>query len=74
MMLDKKPTKTTLQRLQALCDHSDGFSLAERDMEIRGFGEILGEFQSGKSIGTFKLTNLDVADFTEKNTTLSIFA
>ena len=64
MMLDKKPTKTTLQRLQALCDHSDGFSLAERDMEIRGFGEILGEFQSGKSIGTFKLTNLDVADFT----------
>jgi len=33
-------------------------------MEIRGFGEILGEFQSGKSIGTFKLTNLDVADFT----------
>lgn len=66
MMLDKKPTKQTMQRLQAVCDHPDGFSLAERDMEIRGFGDVLGEFQTGKSLGTFKLPRLEVADFTKK--------
>lgn len=63
MMVDKQPAGTTLERLNAVCNHSDGFSLAERDMEIRGFGDILGELQSGKFNGTFKLARLDVADF-----------
>ena len=63
MMVDKELKGDTRERLQALCCHADGFSLAERDMEIRGFGDVLGEFQSGKFIGTFKLSRLDVADF-----------
>lgn len=63
MLVDKSPSGHTLERLQAVCDHADGFSLAERDMEIRGFGDVLGELQSGRFQGTFKLPRLEVTDF-----------
>lgn len=63
MMVDKEIKGDTRERLEALCNYADGFSLAERDMEIRGFGDVFGEFQSGKFTGTFKLPRLDVADF-----------
>lgn len=36
------------QRLQALKDSEDGFYLAEKDLELRGPGEILGSRQSGE--------------------------
>jgi ATP-dependent DNA helicase RecG len=36
-------------RLQALCDTSDGFELAEVDLELRGGGALLGTRQSGLS-------------------------
>jgi len=35
------------QRLQTLCDTDDGFLIAERDLELRGAGEILGTRQAG---------------------------
>ena len=34
-------------RLQAMADSTDGFLLAERDLEIRGAGEVFGERQAG---------------------------
>ena len=34
-------------RLKALCEHSDGFRLAEIDLELRGEGELTGTRQSG---------------------------
>jgi ATP-dependent DNA helicase RecG len=34
-------------RLQALAAHSDGFELAEIDLELRGAGELIGTKQSG---------------------------
>jgi ATP-dependent DNA helicase RecG len=34
-------------RLEAMRDSSDGFELAERDLDIRGAGEVFGERQSG---------------------------
>jgi ATP-dependent DNA helicase RecG len=37
------------ERLQALVDSTDGFALAERDLEIRGGGELLGNRQAGLS-------------------------
>ncbi|HUV11225.1 MAG TPA: helicase-related protein, partial [Acidimicrobiia bacterium] len=43
---------TTLEgqaRLEAMRDSIDGFELAERDLEIRGAGEVFGERQSGFS-------------------------
>jgi ATP-dependent DNA helicase RecG len=34
-------------RLKAMADSTDGFLLAERDLEIRGAGEVFGERQAG---------------------------
>src|SRR5207245_4526855 len=40
-------TEIAQQRLQALVDSTDGFELAEKDLELRGAGELLGTRQSG---------------------------
>jgi ATP-dependent DNA helicase RecG len=40
-------TDVARERLQALVDTTDGFELAERDLELRGAGELLGTRQSG---------------------------
>ena len=42
-------TEAAQERLQALCDTSDGFELAEVDLELRGGGALLGTRQSGLS-------------------------
>jgi ATP-dependent DNA helicase RecG len=42
-------TNDAKARLQAMVDSSDGFELAERDLEIRGEGAVFGERQSGWS-------------------------
>ncbi|HSG42158.1 MAG TPA: ATP-dependent DNA helicase RecG, partial [Anaerolineales bacterium] len=39
--------KTENERLQAMAESTDGFFLAEKDLEIRGPGEFLGTRQSG---------------------------
>ncbi len=40
-------TEIAQERLQALVDSTDGFALAEKDLELRGAGELLGKRQSG---------------------------
>ena len=42
-------TDAAQARLQALVDTTDGFELAERDLELRGEGQLLGTRQSGWS-------------------------
>src|SRR5437762_2208627 len=42
-------TDIAKQRLQALVDSTDGFELAEKDLELRGEGQLLGTRQSGLS-------------------------
>jgi ATP-dependent DNA helicase RecG len=42
-------TDVAQSRLQALCDSTDGFELAEVDLELRGEGQLLGTRQSGWS-------------------------
>jgi ATP-dependent DNA helicase RecG len=42
-------TESAQARLQALVDTTDGFELAERDLELRGEGALLGTRQSGLS-------------------------
>jgi ATP-dependent DNA helicase RecG len=42
-------TDTARERLEALVATTDGFELAERDLEIRGEGQLLGARQSGLS-------------------------
>jgi ATP-dependent DNA helicase RecG len=44
------------QRLQALADHTDGFELAEIDLEMRREGELIGTRQSG--ISEFRVARL----------------
>ncbi len=39
--------KTTYKRLHSLLEAKNGFELAEKDLEIRGPGEFLGESQTG---------------------------
>ena len=40
-------TETATERLEAMVATNDGFELAERDLEIRGEGQLLGARQSG---------------------------
>jgi ATP-dependent DNA helicase RecG len=41
------------QRLKAIYETSDGFRLAELDLELRGEGDLLGERQSGDPLLRF---------------------
>jgi ATP-dependent DNA helicase RecG len=48
LMIYKGPLGATAKaRLEALRETNDGFVLAERDLELRGAGEVLGTRQSG---------------------------
>ncbi len=47
-------SETALERLQVLKGTSDGFKLAEKDLELRGSGDFLGTRQSGKFLTDVK--------------------
>ncbi|WP_404400471.1 ATP-dependent DNA helicase RecG [Idiomarina seosinensis] len=56
VLLYKSPlSKTASERLSVLRESNDGFVIAQRDLEIRGPGELLGHRQTG-------LTQMKVAD------------
>ena len=42
-------SESALERLQAMVDTTDGFVLAEKDLELRGEGQMVGARQSGLS-------------------------
>jgi ATP-dependent DNA helicase RecG len=42
-------SETAEERLQAMCETTDGFELAEKDLELRREGQLLGTRQSGWS-------------------------
>ncbi|MFT5506848.1 MAG: ATP-dependent DNA helicase RecG, partial [Gammaproteobacteria bacterium] len=44
------------QRLDIIRNHNDGFVIAERDLEIRGAGEVLGTRQTGEA--SFRIADL----------------
>ncbi|MGM3173832.1 ATP-dependent DNA helicase RecG [Dickeya lacustris] len=57
VLLYKSPlSKTAQMRLQVLRDSHDGFVIAQRDLEIRGPGELLGTRQTGNAV--FKVADL----------------
>ena len=47
LMSGEKLSREARQRLQAMCQTTDGFRLAELDMQLRGAGDINGTQQSG---------------------------
>jgi ATP-dependent DNA helicase RecG len=56
LLTGDKKTSVARERLGIMEETNDGFRIAEKDLEIRGQGEILGTRQSG--IQTFKIGNI----------------
>ena len=56
LLTGDKKTAVAKERLGIMEETSDGFRIAEKDLEIRGQGEILGTRQSG--IQSFKVANI----------------
>ncbi|CAN5121223.1 ATP-dependent DNA helicase RecG [soil metagenome] len=54
-LLGEPKTDDSRERLEALCEHQDGFKLSEEDLRIRGEGTLFGARQSG-------MTDLKVAN------------
>ena len=52
-------TDTSKERLKVFKNNLDGFKLAEKDLEIRGTGDVLGYRQSGDSLFRFVNTAQD---------------
>ena len=57
LMSDEKLSKESRTRLEAMCQTSNGFELAELDLQLRGAGDINGTQQSGEVID-LKIANL----------------
>ncbi|MBI2356226.1 MAG: ATP-dependent DNA helicase RecG [Candidatus Doudnabacteria bacterium] len=49
-------------RLKAVVESNDGFELAEKDLQIRGAGDLYGTAQSGYRFRIATLTNLDLVE------------
>ncbi|MBX3243491.1 MAG: ATP-dependent DNA helicase RecG [Acidobacteria bacterium] len=56
LLTGDKKTATAKERLGIMEETNDGFRIAEKDLELRGEGEILGTRQSGVHI--FKIANI----------------
>lgn len=56
LLTGDKRTAVARERLGIMEETSDGFKIAEKDLEIRGQGEILGTRQSG--VETFRIGNI----------------
>jgi ATP-dependent DNA helicase RecG len=47
LMAAASPSENALSRLKVLVDHHDGFEIARKDLEYRGYGELIGMKQTG---------------------------
>jgi ATP-dependent DNA helicase RecG len=56
LVRSQRCTEDGIRRLQVMADTTDGFRIAEADLEIRGPGEFLGTRQSG--LPDFRIANL----------------
>jgi ATP-dependent DNA helicase RecG len=56
LLTGMKPTNDAKERIKMMCATNDGFKIAEKDLELRGPGDIEGTRQSG--LLNFKLASL----------------
>ena len=61
LLHDEPIGETAQERLKMMCETEDGFLIAEKDLELRGGGEVLGARQSG--LPEFRIAN--VPNFSE---------
>jgi len=57
LLYDYKLSKNGRKRLEIMKNSNDGFFIAEEDLKMRGFGELVGTRQSG--LPEYKIANLD---------------
>ena len=55
LLFKENLSKNSIQRIKILKKSSDGFFIAEEDMKMRGFGDIIGYQQSGEKF--FKIAD-----------------
>ena len=62
LFLPNKPSETTEQRLNVLTQSCDGFYISEKDLELRGAGELLrtGNKQHGTTDSLIKNISIDL--------------
>ena len=58
IMTSRAKNPETVRRLKAMCKTTDGFKIAEEDLQLRGPGDFFGSRQSG--LPTFKVANLSM--------------
>ncbi len=83
LMFKSSLTENAKKRIKILKNSNDGFKIAEEDMKLRGFGDILGFKQSGIKIfkladpihneDLFKLANNEIKKIENENIDLSKF-
>jgi ATP-dependent DNA helicase RecG len=56
LLASDKQTSVARERLGIMEETNDGFRIAEKDLELRGPGEVMGTRQSG--LPTFRIGNL----------------
>ena len=67
LLISHLPTKKSAQRIEALLSSKNALELAEKDLEIRGPGELLGERQTGRlNLKIAKLTDLKLIELAQK--------
>lgn len=70
LMVNRFIGKNAKERLMTMVESDDGFYIAEKDLELRGPGDLLGTKQSG--VPSFKLANIiEDVDLLEKAKKLS---